>query len=110
MPAQRPHLIVKLRKIEALDKAPHQACAMVRLQKPVKVNPVPAQLSPVRPYHPRYVHRRFASQRIGARESQQGQKHHFFTRSYAGLQESLAQTMDSRLRGNDKTAGYGFIS
>ena len=53
----RQDLRVKLVKIEALDKAPDNARAVIGGQKPVKVDHIPAQLPPVRPYHPRFGHR-----------------------------------------------------
>ena len=55
----RENLIVKLRKIEALDETPDDARAMLRRQKPLEIDPIPAQLTPVRPHHPSFRHRRF---------------------------------------------------
>ena len=71
----RENLIVKLRKIEALDKTPHQARAMVRRQQTLKINHIPAQLTPIRPHHPSFRHRRFPH--ISDRESQPKRKRQF---------------------------------
>ena len=83
----RENLIVKLRKIEALDKTPDDARAMVRWQKTLKIDPIPAQLTPIRPHHPSFRHRQFTSQ-LSDRESQPKQKRQFL------------HTLES---GNDKT-------
>jgi hypothetical protein len=52
----RENPIVKLRKIEALDEAPHNAGAMVRRQQALKIDHVPTQLTPIRPHHPSFRH------------------------------------------------------
>jgi hypothetical protein len=57
----RENLIVKRRKIEALDKTPHEARPMARRQKALKIDHIPAQLTPIRPHHPSFRHRRFTS-------------------------------------------------
>jgi hypothetical protein len=57
----RENLIVKGRKIGALDKTPHQARAMVRWQETLKIDHIPAQLPPVRPHHPSFRHRRLSN-------------------------------------------------
>ena len=50
---------VKLRKIEALDKPPHQARAIVPRQQTLKIDHIPAQLPSIRPHHPNFTHRQF---------------------------------------------------
>ena len=83
LPLARPYPLIKLRRIAALDETPDDARAMVRRQKPLEIDHIPAQLTPIRPHHPSFRHRRFAH--ISDRESQQGRKDHFFTRSQAGM-------------------------
>jgi hypothetical protein len=79
----RENLIVKGRKIEALDETPHQARAVVRWQQTLKIDHIPAQLTPIRPHHPSFRHRRFpksATQNHSPSESANS-----FTRSQAGM-------------------------
>jgi TnpA family transposase len=72
--AMTPYRLVKLRQIEAFDKAPHHARAMVRRQKPLEIDHIPTQLPSVRPHHPSFAHRRFTPQnqrqRITARSKE----------------------------------------
>ena len=72
----RENLIVKLRKIEALDKTPDDARAMLRRQKPLEIDHIPAQLTPIRPHHPSFRHRRFPPT-SAMRESQRDRKRQF---------------------------------
>src|SRR5450631_768481 len=77
--------IVKRLQIHALDKAHHDAGAMINRQQPLQIKEVPPRLNPIRPNKPRLVCHRITS-RCSESESQLGRSANFFTRSDAGLQ------------------------
>ena len=89
LPVARLHPLIQLRKIEALDETPDDARPRIRRQKPLKIDHIPAQL-------PRSGRTTRASliadspHTISDRESQHGQKDHFFTRSFAGMTSASA--------------------
>ena len=73
---------------------------MVRWQQTLKIDHIPAQLTPIRPHHPSFRHRRFP--RPSATENHSpSESANSFTRSQAGIQSSINVLLDARLRGHD---------
>ena len=95
----RENLIVKLRKIEALDETPDDARAMLRRQKPLEIDHIPAQLTPIRPHHPSFRHRRFPPT-SAMRESQRDRKRQFLHTLISGTLPSSAASIVVRMGRN----------
>jgi hypothetical protein len=81
----RKNLIVKRRKIEALDETPHEARAMLRRQETLKIDHIPTQLTPIRPHHPSFTHRRFNPRTSATENHSPSERANSFTRSQAGM-------------------------
>jgi hypothetical protein len=81
------------------------ARAMVRRQQTLKIDHIPAQLPPIRPYHPSFRHRRFTS-RTAMRESQPKQKRQFLhtlyreARGVAERQKDISRSASSWVAGS----------
>ena len=62
---------------------------MVRRQQTLKINHIPAQLTPIRPHHPSFRHRRFTSRTSATENHSPSESANSFTRSQAGATEVL---------------------